>query len=33
MTEQYEQMDIFGSSDLAFAEDTAINLILKEKEQ
>lgn len=27
MTEQYEQMDIFGSSDLQFAEDTAINLI------
>ena len=27
MSEQYEQMDIFGSSDLAFAEDTAINLI------
>ena len=27
MTEQYEQTDILGSSDLQFAEDTAINLI------
>lgn len=27
MSEQYEQMDIFGSTDLSFAEETAINLI------
>lgn len=27
VSEQYEQMDIFGSTDLTFAEDTAINLI------
>lgn len=27
MTARYEQMDLFGSSDLQFAEDTAINLI------